>query len=114
MKTTKRLVSLVLCFLMIAAIGVPAFAAAPDGSSAQPNGLVHPFDNTWIEITMHDHINVRSSVAMPSDNSNVIGELRINTSVYVYSYAYEYYNNHWWAEISYNGGIGYVANEYLE
>lgn len=26
MKTTKRLVSLVLCFLMIAAIGVPAFA----------------------------------------------------------------------------------------
>lgn len=40
MKTTKRLVSLALCLLMIAAISIPALAATPGGGVAQPNGLV--------------------------------------------------------------------------
>ena len=114
MKTTKRFVSLALCLLMVAAIGIPAFAAGRGGDAATPKGVAHPLDNTWVKITLHDHINVRSSVAMPANNSNVIGELRINTSVYVYSFDFKRYNGYWWAKIAFNGGIGYVANTYLE
>lgn len=56
MKTTKRLVSIVLCLLMIAAIGVPAFAVVPGGGAAQPNSPVPLAGYDYISCYSTNHV----------------------------------------------------------
>lgn len=109
MKTTKRLVSIVLCLLMIAAIGVPAFAVVPGGNSAQPNGIAHPLDNTWVALN-HDGVHFRKQ---PSLYSDLYDTLYSGTYVYIVKYEYTYSPGIYWAQVQYGGHTGYIDNSLL-
>lgn len=109
MKTIKRLVSLVLCLLMIAALSAPAFAAAPGNGSAQPNGVAHPLDNTWVSLN-HDGVHFRKE---PSIYSDIYDTLYSGTYVYIVKYEYTHTLGIYWAQVQYGGHTGYIDSSLL-
>lgn len=108
----KKIVSFVLCIIMIFALSTPVFAAAPNGPVARPTYVANPKDGTDVTLRVHTDVVVRSE---PTTSSSKLGTLYVGDTVHViyWQWTDTKVNGYYWAQIDYGDSVGYVANSLL-
>lgn len=109
MRKVKKIVSFALCFVMILAMSVTAFA-----DSAETASVMHSKDGTTITLRQHTDVIVRERPSISAAKSHT---LYVGDEVYIVKWIYATADDYDWAKIRHdvdgNYIYGYSANYLL-
>lgn len=103
----KKLVSSVLCMMMVFTLTVPAFADSPTIEAPSVEAVA----SVASVITMkHTDVVVRSA---PGTSNSKIGTLYVGDTVTVNNWYYQKVGSYWWVQIIWGDGYGYVRSDLI-